>query len=59
MKRQAKKLTLNRETLHDLNERALHGVGGAGSGVSCRWSDCETCGIICSTPLQTCTCPIG
>ena len=61
MKRNAKKLTLNRETLRDLNERALHGVKGANNTVvaSCQWSDCDTCGIVCSAPIQSCTCPIG
>jgi hypothetical protein len=58
MKRSVQKLTLNRETLRHLNERALHGVGGAKS-VSCLWSDCDTCGIVCSAPIQSCTCPAG
>jgi hypothetical protein len=61
MKRNVKKLSLNRETLHHLNERALHGVKGANNTVvaSCQWSDCDTCGIVCSAPIQSCTCPIG
>ncbi len=61
MKRNVKKLSLNRETLRQLNERALHGVKGANNTVvaSCQWSDCDTCGIVCSTPIQSCTCPIG
>jgi hypothetical protein len=61
MKRKAKKLSLSRETLRDLNECALHGVKGANNTVvaSCQWSDCDTCGIVCSAPIQSCTCPIG
>jgi hypothetical protein len=59
MKRNAKKLALSKETLRHLSDRALNGVGGAKSGVSCLWSDCDTCGIICSAPIQSCTCPIG
>ena len=54
----AKKLTLSRETLHRLSEEALSGATGAAKTLSCQWSDCDTCGIICSTPLATCTCPV-
>lgn len=60
MKRNAvKKLTLSRETLRRLNDEALREAAGGAKTDSCQWSDCDTCGIICSTPLATCTCPIG
>jgi hypothetical protein len=61
MKRTAKKLTLSRETLTHLTERGLRGVRGANNTVvaSCQWSDCDTCGIVCSAPIQSCTCPVG
>ena len=52
-----KKLALSRETLHRLSSQDLREAAG-GKTVSCQWSDCDTCGIICSTPLATCTCPI-
>jgi hypothetical protein len=60
MKRNAsvRKLSLSRETLHRLGEEALSGAAGAAKTLSCQWSDCDTCGIICSTPLATCGCPI-
>jgi hypothetical protein len=53
-----KKLALSRETLRNLNEQALNAVAGGGSALSCHWSDCDTCGIVCSAPIQSCTCPI-
>jgi len=57
---QIKKLALSRETLRRLNDQALSGVAGAKTtlALSCVWSDCDTCGIICSAPIQTCTCQI-
>jgi len=59
MKRSAvKKLALSRETLRRLSDQALLEVAGGGKTASCQWSDCDTCGIICSTPLASCTCPI-
>jgi hypothetical protein len=60
MKRNAvKKLALSRETLRRLSDQALREAAGGAKTDSCQWSDCDTCGIICSTPLATCTCPIG
>ncbi|HEY2295544.1 MAG TPA: class I lanthipeptide [Thermoanaerobaculia bacterium] len=55
-----KKLALSRETLRRLSDQALReAAGGANTAVtSCQWSECDTCGIICSTPLASCTCPI-
>ena len=55
-----KKLALSKETLHRLSEQALRGAAGGCSKItnSCNWSDCDTCGIICSTPHASCTCPI-
>ncbi len=59
MKRKAvKKLALSRETLRRLNDETLREAAGGAKTDSCQWSDCDTCGIICSTPLATCTCPI-
>jgi hypothetical protein len=54
-----KKLALSRETLRRLSDQALLEVAGGAKTDSCQWSDCDTCGIICSTPLASCTCPIG
>jgi len=54
-----KKLVLSRETLRHLSSQDLREVaGGVKTETSCQWSDCDTCGIICSTPLASCTCPI-
>jgi hypothetical protein len=59
MKRNAvKKLALSRETLRRLSDQALREAAGAKT-LSCNWSDCDTCGIICSAPIQTCACPVG
>ena len=55
-----KKLALSRETLRRLSDQTLRQAAGGVNTVtpSCRWSDCETCGIICSAPIQTCACPV-
>jgi hypothetical protein len=53
-----KKLALSRETLRNLSDQALNGVAGGAKTLSCHWSDCDTCGIVCSAPIQSCTCPI-
>ncbi|HEY4572632.1 MAG TPA: class I lanthipeptide [Thermoanaerobaculia bacterium] len=57
-----KKLALSRETLRRLSDQTLReAAGGAASTAvtSCQWSECDTCGIICSTPHASCTCPIA
>lgn len=41
MRKLNKKLTLSRETLRDLDERALRGAGGSGETWSC--ATCGTC----------------
>jgi hypothetical protein len=53
-----KKLALSRETLRHLSDQTLRQAAGGAKTGSCQWSDCDTCGIICSTPLATCTCPV-
>lgn len=55
-----KKLALSRETLRRLSDQTLRQAAGGINTVtpSCNWSDCDTCGIICSAPIQSCTCPI-
>jgi hypothetical protein len=62
MKRNAavKKLALSRETLRRLSDQTLRqAAGGVNTAIpSCHWSDCDTCGIVCSSPIQTCNCPI-
>jgi hypothetical protein len=52
--------SLSRETLRRLSDQTLRqAAGGVNTAVlSCHWSDCDTCGIICSAPIQTCTCQI-
>ena len=46
MKKQIKKLTLNRETLRDLDENRLHEV--AGGVPSHKYTNCGSCGIACT-----------
>jgi hypothetical protein len=53
-----KKLALSRETLGRLSDQALREAAGGAKTLSCNWSDCDTCGIICSAPIQTCVCPV-
>jgi hypothetical protein len=57
MKKSPKKLTLHRDTLHQLSGPALHeavgGIPGTAVGCSIQVSCRGTCGVSC----LTCTCP--
>ena len=46
MKKQVKKLTLNRETLRDLDENRMSEV--AGGDPSRKYTNCGSCGIACT-----------
>jgi hypothetical protein len=52
MKKTISKLTLNRETLHRLDEAQIRGAVGNGPDQSLQYSRCDTCGIVCS--VYTC-----
>lgn len=51
-----KKLTLHKETLRSLDEKSLHVAGGAPTPKSARYSECDSCGIVCT--VLTCPCPV-
>jgi natural product precursor len=52
MKKQVKKLTLNKETLRTLDESQMHEV--AGGDPSHKYTKCGSCGIACT--VDTCIC---
>ena len=51
-----KKLALNRETLLSLDQDSLRVAGGAPRPKSAVYSECDTCGIVCT--VLTCPCPV-
>ena len=52
-----KRLALNRETLRSLDAIGMRGVaGGAPRPKSAQYSECDTCGIVCT--VLTCPCPV-
>ena len=57
MKKSARKLTLNRETVRRLDESQMQGVAGNAVDQSLQQSRCDTCGIACTVytcPVRTC-----
>ena len=50
MKKTVKKLTLNRETLRNLNEEQLENIGGGAVVKSKQYSECPdlSCGFACT-----------
>lgn len=51
-----KKLALHRETLRSLDKDSLRVAGGAPTPKSAQYSECDTCGIVCT--VYTCPCPV-
>jgi hypothetical protein len=51
-----KKLALHKETLRSLDKDSLRVAGGAPAPKSARYSECDTCGIVCT--VLTCPCPV-
>jgi hypothetical protein len=51
-----KKLALHKETLRSLDKDSLRVAGGAPTPKSYRYSECDTCGIVCT--VLTCPCPV-
>ena len=55
-KHSLKKLALHRETLRSLDKDSLRVAGAAPAPKSARYSECDTCGIVCT--VLTCPCPV-
>ena len=51
-----KRLVLSRETLRSLDSNSLRVAGAAPRPKSYQYSECDTCGIVCT--VLTCPCPV-
>jgi hypothetical protein len=57
MRKQMKRLTLSKETLHSLESRDLSKAAGMTIKDSCSACDASLCGTICTRCVTNCPCP--